>query len=86
MGDNNKTKTKEQAERLYKKVNTFILSCVDSDGYPMTKAVIPGKHRESLKELYFTTNTSSREDFIQVTQPKILKSEISGVTNLYSGG
>jgi general stress protein 26 len=51
--------TREQVERLYKKVNTFMLTCVSSDGYPITKAVVPGKHRESLKELYFCTNTSS---------------------------
>jgi len=51
---------KERAERLYKKVSTFILTCVDSDGYPMTKAVVPGKYRESLSELYFCTNTSSK--------------------------
>jgi general stress protein 26 len=50
----------EQAERLHKKVNTFMLTCVDSDGYPLTKAVVPGKHRESIKELYFCTNTSSK--------------------------
>lgn len=51
---------KEQAEKLYKSVNTFILSCVGKDGYPLTKAVVPGKFRESLNELYFCTNTSSR--------------------------
>ena len=51
---------KEKAERLHRKVNTFFLSCVGSDGYPLTKAVVPGKHRESLGALYFCTNTSSR--------------------------
>jgi len=51
---------KEKAERLHKKVKTFILSCVGSDGYPLTKAVVPGKYRESLDELYFCTNTSSK--------------------------
>ncbi len=51
---------KEKAEKLYKSVNTFILTCVGEDGYPMTKAVVPGKHRESLAELYFCTNTSSK--------------------------
>lgn len=51
---------KKQAEKLYKSVNTFILSCVGEDGYPMTKAVVPGKFRESLNELYFCTNTSSK--------------------------
>jgi len=50
---------KEKAEKLYKKVNTFILSVVSEDGYPLTKAVVPGKHRESLNEIYFATNTSS---------------------------
>ena len=50
---------REQAEHLYKKVNTFMLTCICSDGYPVTKAVVPGKHRESLKELFFCTNTSS---------------------------
>lgn len=51
---------KKQAEKLHKSVNTFILSCVGKDGYPITKAVVPGKFRESLDELYFCTNTSSR--------------------------
>ena len=51
---------REKAERLHKKVNTFILSCVGSDGYPLTKAVVPGKHRESLDAIYFCTNMSSK--------------------------
>ena len=52
--------TREKAESLHRKVNTFFLSCVGSDGYPLTKAVVPGKHRESLSEIYFCTNTSSK--------------------------
>lgn len=51
---------KELAEKLYKKVNTFILSCVAEDGYPLTKAVVPGKIRQTLNEMYFCTNTSSK--------------------------
>ena len=51
---------REQAEVLHRRVNTFFLSCVGSDGYPLTKAVVPGKHRESLEALYFCTNTSSK--------------------------
>jgi len=50
----------QKAERLRKRVNTFFLSCISKDGYPLTKAVVPGKHRESLSELYFATNTSSK--------------------------
>lgn len=52
--------TKEKAEKLYKSVNTFILSCVGGDGYPLTKAVVPGKYRDTLDEMYFCTNTSSK--------------------------
>ncbi|MDR2906968.1 MAG: pyridoxamine 5'-phosphate oxidase family protein [Bacteroidales bacterium] len=52
--------TKEQADKLYKNVNTFILTCVGADGYPLTKAVVPGKYRESINELFFCTNTSSK--------------------------
>jgi len=51
---------KQKAERLHRKVNTFFISCVGEDGYPLTKAVVPCKHRESLSELYFCTNTSSK--------------------------
>ena len=51
---------KQKAEKLYKKVNTFILTCVGTDGYPLTKAVVPGKYRESIGEMYFCTNTSSK--------------------------
>jgi len=52
--------THEKANKLHKNVNTFILSCVGEDGYPLTKAVVPAKHRESLNELHFCTNTSSK--------------------------
>jgi len=52
--------TKQKAEKLYKSVNTFILTCIGADGYPLTKAVVPGKYRESLNEIYFCTNTSSK--------------------------
>jgi len=51
---------KQRAEKLYKNVNTFILTCIGADGYPLTKAVVPGKYRESINEMYFCTNTSSK--------------------------
>jgi len=51
---------REKATKLHKKVNTFILSCVGEDGYPMTKAVVPAIHRESLHEIYFGTNVTSK--------------------------
>ena len=51
---------KQKAEKLHKTVNTFILTCVGTDGYPLTKAVVPGKYRENINEIYFCTNTSSK--------------------------
>ena len=50
---------KDKAEKLHRRVNTFILSCVDEDGYPLTKAVVPAIYRISLGEIYFGTNVSS---------------------------
>ena len=61
---------REKAEKLYKSVNTFILTCAGSDGYPLTKAVVPGKHRESFDEIYFVTNTSSKFAEAVSTNPK----------------
>lgn len=53
-------KAREKAEKLHRRVNTFILSCVDEDGYPLTKAVVPAIHRTSLGEIYFGTNAASK--------------------------
>jgi len=50
----------QKAEKLHKKVNTFFLSCIGKDGYPLTKAVVPAIHRESIREIYFGTNVSSK--------------------------
>lgn len=52
--------TKEKANELHKKVNTFILSCVGIDGYPHVKAVVPPKYRDTIDEIYFCTNTASK--------------------------
>jgi len=51
---------KEKAFKLNKSVNTFILSCIDKDGHPLTKAVVASKHRDFLNEIFFCTNTSSK--------------------------
>ena len=62
--------TKQKAIKLYKKVNTFIISCVGDEGFPLTKAVVPPKYRDSLKEIYFCTNTTSRFVSEIKTNPK----------------
>lgn len=38
---------------------TSIISSIDKDGFPNTKAMLPPRKRNGLKEYYFTTNTSS---------------------------
>jgi hypothetical protein len=52
--------TRGKAEKLHRKVNTFFLTCVDADGYPLTKAVVPGKYRESLTEIRKYNGTGAK--------------------------
>ena len=44
---------------LIDKCSTSIISSVDSEGFPNTKAMLKVRKRESIKQLYFSTNTSS---------------------------
>ena len=36
-----------------------IISSVDEDGFPNTKAMLPPRYRDGIRQIYFTTNTSS---------------------------
>ncbi len=44
---------------LIDKVGNSIISSVDEDGFPNTKAMLPPRKREGIKSIYFSTNTSS---------------------------
>jgi general stress protein 26 len=44
---------------LIDRAGVSIISSVDGQGYPNTKAMLPPRHREGIKHIYFTTNTSS---------------------------
>ena len=44
---------------LIDKLGTSLVSSVDSDGFPNTKAMLPPRKREGIKTFFFTTNTSS---------------------------
>lgn len=46
-------------ETVIDQVSVAIISSVDNDGFPNTKAMLPPRKRIGLKEFYFTTNTSS---------------------------
>jgi len=41
------------------KANVSIISSVDEDGFPNSKAMLPPRKREGIKHIFFTTNTSS---------------------------
>jgi general stress protein 26 len=41
------------------KTSVSIISSVDEEGFPNTKAMLPPRKREGIKHFYFTTNTSS---------------------------
>lgn len=44
---------------LIDKAGNSMISSVDEDGFPNTKAMLPPRKREGIKSIYFTTNTSS---------------------------
>jgi general stress protein 26 len=52
------------------KANVSIISSVDEEGFPNTKAMLPPRKRESIKQLFFTTNTSSMRVKQYAANPK----------------
>lgn len=55
---------------LIDKVGVAIISSVDEDGFPNTKAMLPPRKREGIKQFYFTTNTSSMRVGQYIKNPK----------------
>lgn len=55
---------------LIDKSKTSIISSVDSDGYPNTKAMLKVRRREGIQYLYFSTNTSSMRVKQYLDNPK----------------
>lgn len=53
------TMARETIEKLIDAAGVSIISSVDEDGFPNTKAMLPPRRREGLSAFYFTTNTSS---------------------------
>lgn len=44
---------------LIDKIGVSIISSIDREGFPNTKAMLPPRKREGIKHFYFTSNTSS---------------------------
>ena len=51
-------------------VNVSIISSVDKDGFPNTKAMLAPRKRDGIKIIYFTTNTSSMRVKQYITNSK----------------
>ena len=52
------------------KAGTAIISSVDADGFPNTKAMLQPRKRTGIKEIYFSTNTSSMRVTQYMENPK----------------
>ncbi len=52
------------------KASISIISSVDENGFPNSKAMLPPRKREGTKHLYFTTNTSSMRTKQYLNNPK----------------
>lgn len=57
---------------LIDKVGVAIISSVDEDGFPNTKAMLPPRKREGIKQFYFTTNRQKKGDFMETLNRKAL--------------
>ena len=49
----------ESIGKMIDKSGTSFVSYVDEDGYPITKAMLKPRKRNGIKEIWFSTNTSS---------------------------
>jgi general stress protein 26 len=55
---------------LYKQVDVFFIGSVDNNGFPNQKVVFPAKRRETIEEIFFSTNTSSMRVKQYLENPK----------------
>lgn len=52
-------KAEQTIGSLIDKVSVSFIGSVDDEGFPNMKAMLPPRKREGIKNIYFTTNTSS---------------------------
>ena len=62
--------TEKTIGNLIDKSRTSIISSVDADGFPNTKAMLGVRKRDGIKHLYFSTNTSSMRVKQYLKNPK----------------
>lgn len=52
---------KETIGKMIDKVKVSFISYMDDGGYPVTKAMLKPRKRNGIKEIWFSTNTSSNK-------------------------
>jgi general stress protein 26 len=62
--------TSKAISNLIDKANVSIISSIDEDGFPNSKAMLPPRKREGIKHIFFTTNTSSMRVRQYLNNPK----------------
>lgn len=50
---------RDQIARLMDGADLALISSIDAEGYPNSKAMLPPRKREGIEKIYFSTNTSS---------------------------
>ena len=63
-------KVKETVEKLIDNAFTAIITTIDENGFPNTRAMLAARKRIGLKHFYFTTNTSSQKVKQLLSNPK----------------
>ena len=51
----------ETIAKMIDKASTSFISYVDEEGYPITKAMLKPRKRNGIREIWFSTNTSSNK-------------------------
>ena len=51
----------ETIGKMIDKAKTSFIAYVDDEGFPITKAMLKPRERKGIKEIYFSTNTSSNK-------------------------
>ena len=64
------TNATETIGNLIDKAGVPIISSVDPDGFPNSKAMLPPRKREGIKHIFFSTNTSSMRVGHYLKNPK----------------
>lgn len=63
-------KIKEVVEKLIDDAASILITTIDEEGFPQTRAMLAIRKREGLNHLYFTTNTSSQKVKQLLNNPK----------------